>query len=412
MRHLILFLFTSLILFACNTEEPQNLPTVITKVASDVKFNVATLNGEVTDEGFSATTDRGFVFSEKNTNPSNNFGKIRLGYGKGVYSIFIDALEGNTKYYYTAYATNTKGTAYGEVQSFTTADYNTAILRGNLVDTGGATITESGVCFGLNPNPTISDNKVIANKPSIGSYIGPYSVNAVNLKVNSKYYYRAYAINSKGIVYGNEQSFSTLNNTTIVVEVKSKTGRIWMDRNLGATRVATSSKDVESYGDLYQWGRKLDGHQNRTSGVTNTLANSDQPSTTNFIISPGSPQDWRSPQNANLWQGVNGINNPCPSGYRIPTETEWWEERNSWSTPNAAGAFASPLKLTLGGFRYGAGSLPLVSVAEVGFYWSSTVGKFENNPNMGSRSLRINPENAFIFTVIRAEGHSCRCIKD
>ncbi|MFZ1451482.1 MAG: hypothetical protein WAT20_02205, partial [Ferruginibacter sp.] len=46
------------------------------------------------------------------------------------------------------------------------------------------------------------------------------------------------------------------------------TGKIWMDRNLGASRVATSSTDDLAYGDLYQWGRLTDGHQNRTSGTT------------------------------------------------------------------------------------------------------------------------------------------------
>ncbi|MFT7002526.1 MAG: hypothetical protein ACJAVW_003569 [Spirosomataceae bacterium] len=43
------------------------------------------------------------------------------------------------------------------------------------------------------------------------------------------------------------------------------TGKIWMDRNLGATRVATSSTDAYAYGDLYQWGRATDGHTLRTS---------------------------------------------------------------------------------------------------------------------------------------------------
>jgi len=33
------------------------------------------------------------------------------------------------------------------------------------------------------------------------------------------------------------------------------TGETWMDRNLGAIQVATSSTDADSYGDLYQWGR-------------------------------------------------------------------------------------------------------------------------------------------------------------
>jgi hypothetical protein len=41
-----------------------------------------------------------------------------------------------------------------------------------------------------------------------------------------------------------------------------------MDRNLGASQVATSSTDPASYGDLYQWGRPADGHQIRTSAIT------------------------------------------------------------------------------------------------------------------------------------------------
>jgi FlaG/FlaF family flagellin (archaellin) len=209
-----------LLVFGCKTEEPQNPPTVITKVASDVTLKNATLNGEVTEEGFSATTDRGFVYSEKNTNPSVSDTKVQSGYGKGVYSIVLDKLPVNTKYYYKAYATNTKGTAYGEVQSFTTADYSlsslttelpksvgytTAELGGIITNDGGATISERGVCFGLNPNPTISDNKVISGKG-----LGSYTLNAVNLKDNSKYYARAYAINVKGTAYGNEQTFTTI----------------------------------------------------------------------------------------------------------------------------------------------------------------------------------------------------------
>jgi hypothetical protein len=124
-----------------------------------------------------------------------------------------------------------------------------------------------------------------------------------------------------------------------------------MDRNLGASRAATSSTDAEAYGDLYQWGRAADGHQKRTSGTTSTLSNSDTPGHGNFILAPNSPYDWRSPQNNNLWQGVNGTNNPCPAGYRLPTEAELNAERLSWSSNNAAGAFASPLKLPVAGYR-------------------------------------------------------------
>ena len=46
-------------------------------------------------------------------------------------------------------------------------------------------------------------------------------------------------------------------------DMTTSTGKTWMDRNLGATQVATSSADTASYGDLYQWGRAADGHEKK-----------------------------------------------------------------------------------------------------------------------------------------------------
>ncbi len=183
------------------------------------------------------------------------------------------------------------------------------------------------------------------------------------------------------------------------------TSKIWMDRNLGASQVATSSTDAAAYGDLYQWGRATDGHESRTSGTTATLATSDTPGHGNFITTGSSPYDWRSPQNNNLWQGVSGTNNPCPSGYRLPTEAEWEAERTSWSSNNEAGAFASPLKLPVAGYRnYSDGSL--LDVGSYGVYWSSTVdGTF-------SRSLNFISSDAYMTSDSRAYGFSVRCLKD
>jgi len=200
-----------------------------------------------------------------------------------------------------------------------------------------------------------------------------------------------------GVPTWKHQDFSDVQNPT--------TGKIWMDRNLGATRVATSSTDAVSYGDLYQWGRGTDGHEVRTSGTTSTLSSSDTPGHGNFILAPSDPRDWRSPQNSNLWQGVNGINNPCPCGYRLPTEAELDAERLSWSSNNAAGAFASPLKLPVVGSRsFSDGSL--INVGSYGYYWSGTVdGTF-------SRALGFLSSYAGMSSGCRAAGISVRCLKD
>jgi predicted outer membrane repeat protein len=196
------------------------------------------------------------------------------------------------------------------------------------------------------------------------------------------------------------------NGPTTIVDVTSATGKIWMDRNLGATQVATSVTDTAAYGDLYQWGRGNDGHQCRNSLTTNVLSSIDQPGSGNHISAPNSPFDWRSPQNTNLWQGVNGVNNPCPSGYRLPTETEFNEERLSWNSNTSAGAFASPLKLTVAGGRHYNSNLSLVNVNVLGDYYSSTIS------GTNSRNLVFNSNTAYMNSDYRADGDSVRCIKD
>ena len=179
----------------------------------------------------------------------------------------------------------------------------------------------------------------------------------------------------------------------------------WMNKNLGASQVATSSTDAAAYGDLYQWGRAADGHQIRTSGTTSTLSSSDTPGHGDFITSNSNPFDWRSPQNDNLWQGVSGTNNPCPSGYRLPTEAELNAERQSWSSNDAAGAFASPLKLPVAGSRYRSDG-SLLNVGSLGHCWSGTVA------GLASRNLGFGSIDAGMGSVSRAYGLSVRCIKD
>jgi hypothetical protein len=182
------------------------------------------------------------------------------------------------------------------------------------------------------------------------------------------------------------------------------TGEIWMDKNLGASQVATSSTDANAYGDLYQWGRAADGHESRTSGITSTLATSDTPGHGDFITTGTTPYDWRSPQNDNLWQGVNGTSNPCPNGYRLPTKAEWEAERTSWNSDDAAGAFGSPLKLPVAGLRINDGSIK--NEGSQGFYWSSTVD--------GTRSwdMYYGSIGAGWSQSGRVVGRSVRCLKD
>lgn len=182
-------------------------------------------------------------------------------------------------------------------------------------------------------------------------------------------------------------------------------GQIWMDRNLGASRVATSMEDAEAYGDLYQWGRLADGHQSRTSPTTPTLSTNDVPGHGSFILASSDPGDWRFLQNDTLWQGVAGTNNPCPAGFRLPTAVELDTERLSWSSQDYYGAFASPLKFVPAGCRDSSNG-SLIDAGSGGFYWSSTVdGRFSLN-------LYFCSSGAVMVNDLRAVGFSVRCLKD
>lgn len=88
----------------------------------------------------------------------------------------------------TADATNINGTS--------------ATIGGTVNSDGGSIVMESGVCYDTAPNVDTSKNKTVQIKVS-----GNFSVTLSGLSLLTKYYYRAYAINDKGIVYGDEKSF-------------------------------------------------------------------------------------------------------------------------------------------------------------------------------------------------------------
>ena len=189
-------------------------------------------------------------------------------------------------------------------------------------------------------------------------------------------------------------------------DVIGPNGNIWMDRNLGATRVATSNKDAAAYGDLYQWGRDSDGHESRTSGFIYTTSTTNTPGHADFIRGSN---DWRSPQNNNLWQGVNGVNNPCPNGYRVPTNAEI----SGLGFTDSGSAYNSTLKLPISGAR-GFDSTSSTNyfyyVGYRGIYWTSTVKN--TNGDSFSYFFMFSPYGVENSYDNRAKAFAVRCIKN
>lgn len=191
-------------------------PIVKTQGATDIGKDVATLNGNITDNGGDKIIECGFYYGpSENTEIKKSLGDNSL----SALKLVLTNLKESTTYYYKAYATNSKGTAYGEVMSFKTLSENaltvetksatdittkSATLNGTVLDRGSSNITEYGFYYGTNENTT--------NKKKLENSMDELKLNLTELAEGTTYYYKAYATNSKGTSYGEVLNFTTLPN--------------------------------------------------------------------------------------------------------------------------------------------------------------------------------------------------------
>ena len=198
--------------------DTEGEPSIVTiDPVGDVTANSALCGGTVTDDGGLTVTDRGFCWSTQPV-PTMNDSHASCGSGTGHFTYHLTGLTPGTTYYVRAYSVNSHGTSYSEVISFVTAvvvptvttldvtelTMNSAVCGGNVTDDGGAIVTERGVCWSTNPNPTTDDSHVACGSGT-GSFIG----NITGLMSTTTYYVRAYAVNSAGPGYGQNLSFTT-----------------------------------------------------------------------------------------------------------------------------------------------------------------------------------------------------------
>ncbi len=208
--------------FQWNLDKVYRLPTVNTIRSSNVYNTGATIYGEIISDGGSIITQRGVCWST-NQNPTIANNITNNGTGIGSFTSSLTNLNANTSYYIRSYAINGVGTAYGNQISFTTANIsislptlttasasgistNSGSSGGTITSDGGSAVTQRGVCWSTNQNPTIANN--ITNN---GTGIGSFTSSLTNLNANTSYYIRSYAINGVGTAYGNQISFTTAN---------------------------------------------------------------------------------------------------------------------------------------------------------------------------------------------------------
>jgi uncharacterized delta-60 repeat protein/uncharacterized protein (TIGR02145 family) len=386
---------------------------------------------------FNGVTDRALVRINANGTRDANFatgtGLTLTANSPTVYDILV-AADSNVfvggyfdKYQDSSYKNIVKITGKGNsalsIPTLTTntptfVTNNSAKLGGDVTDNGNSTILENGVCWSTSANPTVSDNFA---STAVGTNL--FNLFVYNLQDTTQYHVRAYARNSEGYGYGDDVVFKTRSNENYTCgevtftyngtpvtygTVKGKYGRCWLDRNLGASRVAESTTDQQSYGGFYQWGRQTDGHQNVTSGTTSTLASGTNPTHSDFITVQNTPFDWTSAPDNDLWNGLNAINNPCPTGWRLPTSTEFANEMTLWSEQTNNGAFESALRLPSSGVRgYLSGSRQ-----NEGAWASCWTSEAFASATTNVKMLNAEASQAQIVNTYRAMGANVRCIKD
>ena len=347
------------------TTVSQTMPQIATINVTSITPNSAVCGGNVTSDGGANVTARGVCWSAS-PNPTINDSKTTDGRGTGSFTSNITGLADGTTFYVRAYATNSKGTAYGEERSFTTIEgtlpnvstnavssitSNSAVCGGNVTEAGNTPVTSRGVCWSTSPNPTISNSKT-----TNGTGTGSFTSNITGLTANTTYYVRAYATNSKGTAYGEEKSFMTLAGTGSIngyawVDLGLPSGVKWATCNVGATT-------PEGYGNYYAWGET-------TTKSSYVYSNS---VTYNQEIRDFSGNVTYDAARAN-WGGT----------WRMPTKAEIVELRKNctctWTTQNGVNGYKVTGPNGNSIFLPAAGEYSGSSrnyVGEFGDYWSST----------------------------------------
>ena len=206
--------------FEAQTE--VTIPVVFTGMVSDITVSSATGHGTVVSDGGATVTRRGLCWSMEHE-PTTGDIYADCGNGVGEFSGLMPHLENMTTYYVRAYAENAVGMAYGEEVSFTVGQHEhvdlpfvetmqimdvtstTAWGTGEVLNDGGGTITDRGLCWSTSQEPTIGDSHA-----SGGTGMGFFEVQMTDLVPSTTYYVRAYARNSAGVAYGNEMDFTTM----------------------------------------------------------------------------------------------------------------------------------------------------------------------------------------------------------
>ena len=407
--------------FVTEREAVLNLPQLTTRYISSITQREAMTGGAISFDGGSEILAKGIVWS-KNREPNISLSaKTNEGGNSSNYISKLTNLSPDTRYYVRAYATNSAGTEYGQEQTFMTEKeavvslpqlttrYISSITQreamsgGAISFDGGSEILAKGIVWSRNREPNI----FMSTKTNEGGNSSNYISKLTNLTPDTRYYVRAYATNSVGTEYGQEQTFMTEKEAVVFSGSVSIGSQVWQTKNLNVDRFRNGDPIPEAR-TKEEWVTAGKRGQPAWCYYENNVSNG---------ISYGKLYNWYAAIDS------RGI---CPSGWHLPSDREWTALTDDylgdrqvaggkmkatgtayWQTPNNGATNESSFSALPGGYRYNFGNF--FDLRSNALFWSST--GYDSN---SAWSRFLDNYNGIVGRSYdnKSFGASVRCLRD
>jgi len=313
-----------------------------------------------------------------------------------------------------------------EISSIYNITGSTADIDCEVTYEGWKGVTTRGVCWSTSQNPTTANSKTTDGKGS-----GTYTSNMTGLSPNTIYYVRAYATNSEGTAYDEDQiSFKTNQEPTGDTFTDSRDGnvyktvtigeQVWMAENLAylpavspAPKGGGSGEFAPPSANFSMAGPSATETELKYYVYNYSGRDVDYAKTTASYQNYGVLYNWAAAKIA------------CPEGWHLPSDAEWEQLLNHlggsttaggkmketgtthWASPNTGATNESTFTGLAGGiykFAYG-----VHSIKYYGFWWSSTES---NTDNAWYRNLNYNNSGVGRYNNNKKNGLSVRCVRE
>jgi len=426
-----LFVLTTVIiafiLMAVSCEkEPLYEPLQIeTKAVTEITKFSALASGVITSKGSETILAKGICYSASTNSPDLSSNHLEAINDDLEFSILLENLDPDTKYYVRAYATNELETIYGQSVNFTTTEDPlqveteavteitafSALSSGIITNQGSETILAKGICYSAtNQSPDLEADHLEVISDSL-----EFSILLEDLDPNTKYYVRAYTTNDSETVYGQSVNFTTEYETITDVEgneyrITQIGDQVWTIDNLQVTHF-NDGTPIQNWTENHYW----DYEQNPPEEPAYCWYDNDYEkygkiygALYNFHVASDpriAPEGWRVPTYEDVKELEAYLGGDMVAGGKVKLPgTEFW------SAPNTGATNSSGFSAKGAGFRNNletAGQFNALN--KISTFWTQTYWM------IGGMKLGLKYDTPYFYADgvhAASDGNSIRLIKE